>query len=131
MKVVSAHLAGKKLQEDSDMFSACSSHSFSTNLIKRQQLRGTVETKIISGRIGCRLVRMENLKPYFSANKTCQEVRGGSAPSPAQQYFNKEDLHRRPCILIIKIQCQNYAIGHLRKPDILWKEVLWTNKVRI
>ena len=57
--------------------------------------------------------------------------------SAVQQHLHIYDLHervnRRKSLwhLQHKIQHQNFAKEYLNKPDAFWKQVLWTDEVRI
>jgi len=54
-----------------------------------------------------------------------------------QRHLYKYDLHRRvirrkPFLCPHhKIQCQKFAKEHLNEPDAFWKQVLWTDEVKI
>ena len=94
----------------------------------------------LSERTSCRIARTTNQNLHLTA-KDLQEdlIYSGEVvqSSTVQQHLHIYDLHervnRRKSLwhLQHKIQHQNFAKEYLNKPDAFWKQVLWTDEVRI
>lgn len=141
MKVVDAHNAGEGYQK---IAKRCQlAVPTVQNAIKRWQIRGILEIKMRSGRsrklselLVCWLER--KIKTPIWMQKNLQEDLADSGlvvnHSTVQQCSHRQDLHgrvsqRKPYLRPHKIQCQKYAMEYLQKPDVFWKQVLWTDEV--
>uniref|UniRef100_A0A3Q3KMZ5 Tc1-like transposase DDE domain-containing protein n=1 Tax=Monopterus albus TaxID=43700 RepID=A0A3Q3KMZ5_MONAL len=145
MKVIDAHNAGegyKKIAKRCQL-----AVSTVRNVIKRWQIRGTVEVKMRSGRprklsdrTARMLVRKTNQNPHLTAKNLQEDLADSGVVvhrSTVQRCLHRQGLHgrvsrRKPYLRPHhKIQRLKYATGHLQKPDAFWKQVLWTDEVKI
>lgn len=107
---------------------------------------GTVKVKTRSGRprkierTASRIVRKASQNPYFTARDLQEDLADTGVVvhcSTVQQHLHKYGLHgtvirRKPLMCPNhKIQRLNFAKEHLDKPDLFWKQVPWTNEVKI
>ncbi|CAJ0944258.1 unnamed protein product [Ranitomeya imitator] len=107
----------------------------------------SVEVKIrfgrpskISVRAGHRISRYANQNLHLTAKDLQKDFSDFGVVvqcSTVQRHLHKYGLDgriiRRKHLLHPhhKIQCQNYANEHLNKPDAFWKQILWTDAVKI
>uniref|UniRef100_A0A8C5DSB5 Transposase n=1 Tax=Gouania willdenowi TaxID=441366 RepID=A0A8C5DSB5_GOUWI len=145
IKVIDAHNAGEGYKKIAKRFQLAVSTV--RGIIKRWQVRGTVEVKKRSGRprklserTARSLVRKVNQNPHLTSKDLQEDLADSGVvvhPSTVRRYLHKQDLHGRVCRKKPylrphqKIQRQKYATEHLQKPDDFWKQVLWTDEVKI
>ena len=86
------------------------------------------------------LVRKANQNPHLTAENLQEDLADSGVVvhrSTVQRCLHRQDLHgrvsrRKPYLCPHhKIQHQKYSTEHLQKPDVFWKQVLWTDEVKI
>lgn len=145
IKINDAHKAGEGYKKIAKRFQVAVSSV--RNVIKKWQLTGTVEVKLRSGRprklserTARRIARKANQNPRLTAKDLQEDLADSGVVvhcSTVQRHLHKYDLHgrvirRKPFLRPHhKIQRQKFAKEHLNKPDAFWKQVLWTDEVKI
>ena len=144
-QIIDAHKAGEGYKNVAKCFQVAVSSD--RNVIKKWQLTETVEIKVRSGRwrklserIARWIARKANKNPCLTAKDLQKDLADPGVVvhcSTMQRHLNKYDLHgrvirRKPFLRPShKIQRLKFANEHLNKPDAFWKQVLWTDEIKI
>lgn len=145
LKIVDAHKAGEGYKKIAKRFQMPISSV--RNVIKKWQSSGTVEVKARSGRprkisdrTARRIVRKASQNPRLTARSLQKDLADTGVVvhySTIKRYLYKYGLHgrvirRKPLLRPHhKNQRLNFANEHIDKPDAFWKQVLWTDEVKI